>query len=321
MEALQQNVWQGRRARRVALEALLVVSVYQTYKWVRLMTREQYSAAVTNAGRVVRWERALGGLVEDDLQRMALRSPELIWVLNRYYTYMHFAATVTFLIWLYVRHADAYLRVRRVLVATTLLSLPVHLLFPLAPPRMLSQLGFVDTISRFGPRIYDDPDVAGVVNQIAAMPSLHFGWALIVGWAIVRTLRHRLRWVAAAHPVITLCAIVLTANHWWLDAAVAAVMVVAVARADAWARSRVEPASRPERGERRRSRLDPRPADPARRPRAQSPGTWPVVAVESAAPPSVAATAKVCNGGGGTVDVLVKDCQRAPCGQAPPRRT
>jgi hypothetical protein len=65
-----------------------------------------------------------------------------------------------------------------------------------------------------------------VANQFAAMPSLHFGWALIVAIGLGRLTRRRSRlWMA--HPLITLLAIVATGNHYWLDAAVAAVLVVA----------------------------------------------------------------------------------------------
>lgn len=228
-----QGWWHGRFGRRLPLEVLVVVAVYQGYKWARLLTKDYRAAALRNADRVSGWERRLGLLVEDDLQRFALQHPDIIWFLNRYYSYVHFSATLTFLVWLYVRHGDVYGRVRRVLLGTTLVALVVHVLFPLAPPRLLPRMGFVDTISRFGPKIYQNPSVASVVNQIAAMPSLHFGWAIIVAWAVIRSLRHPLRWTIVLHPVVTLAAIVFTANHWWLDAAIAAVIVVAVASADA----------------------------------------------------------------------------------------
>ena len=60
-------------------------------------------------------------------------------------------------------------------------ALIIHLLFPLAPPRMMD--GFVDTMAKFGPSIYPDNPLEGAANQIAAMPSLHFAWAMIVAIA------------------------------------------------------------------------------------------------------------------------------------------
>jgi len=227
-----QRWWSGRFGRQLGLEALLVVVVYQGYKWARRLTNDHYGTAFQNARRVADWEAAVGLLVEDDLQRLVLHSSELIWFLNHYYATVHFSATITLLVWLYVRHGDLYGRVRRVLLGTTAVALVVHVLFPLAPPRMLPSMGFVDTISRYGPQIYQNPSVAGTVNQIAAMPSLHFGWSAIAAWAVVRALRHPLRWVAVLHPTVTLAAIVFTANHWWLDAAVAGAIALGVAWAD-----------------------------------------------------------------------------------------
>lgn len=229
---LWQRWWGGRLGKQLVVEALIVVSIYQAYKWARRLTSDHYATAFANAGRIVDWERRLGLLIEDNLQRLALDHPNSIWFLNRYYAYVHFTASVTFLIWIYVRHSDVYGRIRRVMLATTVAGLAMHVAFPLAPPRMFPSMGFVDTITRFGPQIYDDGRVAATVNQIAAMPSLHFGWAVIIAWGVVRSLRHRGRWLVVLHPLTTLVAIVLTGNHWWLDAAVAAAIVAGVAWVD-----------------------------------------------------------------------------------------
>ncbi len=94
---------------------------------------------------------------------------------------------------------------------------------------MLPDAGFVDTLQRFGPRIYSTDTSKSVANQFAAMPSLHFGWAFIVAGAYVSIRRTRRSLWAMLHPAITLLAIVATANHYWLDAAVAGVLVVAAA--------------------------------------------------------------------------------------------
>ena len=98
----------------------------------------------------------------------------------------------------------------------------MHLLLPLAPPRMFPHLGFVDTAKVFGPASYGaGSPYKGFANQFAAMPSLHFGWALVIAWAVLLATKSRWRYLVILHPVITLAAIVLTANHYWLDAAVA----------------------------------------------------------------------------------------------------
>jgi hypothetical protein len=115
--------------------------------------------------------------------------------------------------------------VLRVVVSSTAFALVLHALVPLAPPRMLP--GFVDTMAVYGPNAYASEQVAAVANQHAAMPSVHFMWAAIVAYGVVLVGRTRWRWVALAHPAVTLFAIVATANHYWLDAAVGAALVAA----------------------------------------------------------------------------------------------
>jgi hypothetical protein len=100
--------------------------------------------------------------------------------------------------------------------------------------------GYVDTIARYGPAIYQQSGVESVANQFAAMPSLHFGWAVLVAYGVVRALDSRWRWLVVLHAAITLAAIVLTANHFWLDALVAGGLI-ALALAMAPAPARLSP--------------------------------------------------------------------------------
>ena len=102
----------------------------------------------------------------------------------------------------------------------------IHVAFPLAPPRMLE--GYVDTLRVFGPSIYPEDPSRSVANQFAAMPSLHFGWALMVAVGIIVLTSSRYRWWWLAHPAVTLLAIVATGNHYLLDAAVAAALAAAI---------------------------------------------------------------------------------------------
>ena len=125
---------------------------------------------------------------------------------------------------MFVVRRHAYATIRSWFAAVTVAGLVIHVLFPLAPPRMTP--GFIDTLDVYGPDIYTDDTSRSVANQFAAMPSLHFGWALIVAIGLGRlTCRGRRLWMA--HPIVTLLAIVVTGNHYWIDAAVAGVLVVA----------------------------------------------------------------------------------------------
>ena len=207
-----------------AKELAIAAAVYVAYWFGRTLTRDSHAAASRNAERVIELERSLGSFTEMQLQRVAIDVPGVVEFLNRYYVGVHFPATIAFLLWVFVARRDAYATIRSWFAAVTVAGLVIHVLFPLAPPRMTP--GFVDTLDVYGPDIYTDDTSRSVANQFAAMPSLHFGWALIVAIGLGRLARRGGRlWMA--HPIITLLAIVVTGNHYWIDAAVAGVLVLA----------------------------------------------------------------------------------------------
>jgi hypothetical protein len=210
-------------------ELLLMGAVFAIYRQIRFLTRNDTDAAMDNAQRVVDFERQFHFFSERGVQDIVMHSHTLVAFLNRYYVTVHFPLTVAFLLWVFFRHHDAYHRIRNTFVSVTVAALAIHVAFPLAPPRMLPDAGFVDTLQRFGPRIYSTDTSESIANQFAAMPSLHFGWAFLVAGAYVSIRRTRRSLWMMLHPAITLLAIVATANHYWLDAAVAGVLVVAAA--------------------------------------------------------------------------------------------
>ena len=216
-----------RLGRRLGLELLMMGGVFAVYRQIRFLTRNDTDAAMDNARRVVDLEKQFHFFSERTVQDMVMHSHTLVAFLNRYYVTVHFPLTVAFLLWVFFRHHAAYARIRNTFVTVTVAALAIHVAFPLAPPRMLPDAGFVDTLQRFGPRIYSTDTSKSVANQFAAMPSLHFGWAFIVAGAYVSIRRTRRSLWVMLHPAITLLAIVATANHYWLDAAVAGVLVVA----------------------------------------------------------------------------------------------
>lgn len=208
-------------------EFAVVASVYLGYRQVRSVARDQASEAYANARRVVDFERRFNVFSERAVQEFALDQEQLLWLANHYYARVHFPITLVFLVWLLVRHREAYRSVRTWLIGVTLAALVIHVAFPLAPPRMLRSLGFVDTLRAHGLSVYSANPNQSVANQFAAMPSLHFGWAVIVATGFIAVKRTRASAVALVHPVVTLLTIVATANHYWIDAGVALVLVIA----------------------------------------------------------------------------------------------
>ena len=162
----------ARRGGGMLLEAGLVVALLSLYRLGRYLSRDQVTTAFEHARSVLHLESWLGLGIEGDVQRLVLEHQWLVTTFNQYYVRAHFPVTVVFLVVTYVRTPDLYRHMRNLFVIVTGLGLAMHVLYPLAPPRMMP--GFVDTIARYGPAIYSRSDVASVANQYAAMPSMHF---------------------------------------------------------------------------------------------------------------------------------------------------
>ena len=216
--------WRSRYGAQLLVEISIVGGLLMIYRFIRTLNRTDLSTAFANSRDIIRFESWLGLPFEDNLQGFLLDHPSLIKMLNHYYIWFHFPAAIALLLWLYLRHSEAYRSFRNLMAFSTFTGLIIHLLFPLAPPRMMD--GFVDTMARYGPAIYPANPLDGAANQIAAMPSLHFAWAMIEAIAVVAVLSSRWRWVVVIHPVLMTLSIIATANHWWIDAAAAAFLVV-----------------------------------------------------------------------------------------------
>ena len=236
--------WRSRFGADLLSEVVQLAALLRVYKLVRYWSRDQFAAAVENAQHVIRFERRLP-VNEVDLTQVSMRWPAFVRFLNRYYLLAHFTVMTLFLVWMYVRKPDAYRVCRRILIWMTAVGMVLHVVYPLAPPRMFPEFGFIDTGRLFGPRVYGNGGLFdGVSNQIAAMPSLHFGWAVLVGWGTVKYSKSKWRWVVVAHPILTLLAIIITANHYWVDAFVALMIFAACMTLTLWRDSLVDQRTR-----------------------------------------------------------------------------
>jgi hypothetical protein len=200
--------------------------------------------AFNNAHKIITLERHLGLFVEENLQDAFLGQKWFLQFWNVFYGTFHFWVTGFALIWCYRRRPGVYSFWRNTIVFTTLLALIGFSLFPLMPPRLLDECGrfgacvsygFVDTLARFGGLwSFDSGAMEKISNQYAAMPSLHFAWSSWTFLVLFRHLKHRwARFAIACYPWVTLFAIIVTANHYWLDAAGGA-LALAVGFSIAW---------------------------------------------------------------------------------------
>ncbi|MHB1262573.1 MAG: phosphatase PAP2 family protein [Thermoplasmatota archaeon] len=217
---------------RMAREALAITAMLTLYRLGRGLVAGKTDQATENAYWLIAVERAMGIFVEQPWQQWTLARPALMDFFDWYYETLHFPATGAFLVWVFLKHGRHYARVRNSFVVATLIGFVMHWTWPLLPPRLLpDEYGFIDTI---GADIYGDGKLGPFANQVAAMPSLHFGWSLTIGVGVVWLSANRLRWVALAHPILTFFAIVVTANHYILDAVVAVPVMAAGLAATLW---------------------------------------------------------------------------------------
>ncbi|MEU1969925.1 phosphatase PAP2 family protein [Micromonospora sediminicola] len=214
--------------RRAARELTLVAVLFLAYKAGRQLVAGHAAAARANGERIWWLERLLHLPDEAVVQAPLLLHELPVRLANSYYAYVHFPATVLCLLWLYLRRPAHYLRLRRALAALTAAALVLHVCVPLAPPRLTTLTGLVDTGRRFGPTVYGPPDTDQLSNQYAAMPSLHVGWSLAVALALVAVTAGRWRWFWLAHPLITALVVVGTGNHYWLDGVVAVALLALI---------------------------------------------------------------------------------------------
>jgi hypothetical protein len=205
-------------------EVLYVLAFYGVYTLIRNkgIAADSVDVARRHATQVIRFERALGSFHEETIQQWFLAQEWFISFWNVFYGTAHFAVTIFALVWLFRRDPDRYPLWRNTLMFATALALFGYAFYPLMPPRLLpASYGFVDTLKEIGGLwSFDSGTMQKISNQYAAMPSLHFCWST---WcALVLYPMAGRRWVkvlVALYPLMTLFAIVVTANHFWLDAA------------------------------------------------------------------------------------------------------
>ncbi|EGX56573.1 integral membrane protein [Streptomyces zinciresistens K42] len=206
-------------------ELLLIRITYAAYARIRLAAAggsntAGRATAEAHGGQVLAVERALGIDIEHWANQAVVKADAVRGFFDFYYTSFHFGIPLTILAVLYWRRPVDYRWARSAIGFTTVFALIGFWLFPLAPPRLMPGLGIVDTVN--GPQDFSRPDygtLTELTNQYAAMPSLHFAWSLWCG-VVVLALAPR-RWMKAlgmAHPLLTVIAIVVTGNHWVLDA-------------------------------------------------------------------------------------------------------
>jgi hypothetical protein len=220
----------------------LFAGAYYAYRLVRGFVDGQAGLAFENARNLVDAERALGLFFEPGLQAWAEGQEWLLTLSSWMYVNSHFVITTTFLIWLYIWRNHAFYFVRNMFMVAMSLALVGYMAYPTAPPRFMPEWGFSDSVATMvGENAEQSADV--LYNPFAAVPSMHVAFALMIAIpAIMLVKRRALKVLWGTYPFVVTFVVVVTANHFWLDAALGALVAAlsAYAAYAAFARARPE---------------------------------------------------------------------------------
>lgn len=207
----------------LAGETALVSLLYVLWQLAGALPLTHAAGALRRGAQVQRFEDFVHLPSERTAEDLIINHPLLARACNIYYATMHGPTLLVFLVWLFIRHRDRYGRWRNALVILTGSCLFIRFL-RVAPPRLMPELGFVDLAVKYGQSVYG-PVGTGVSDQFAAMPSIHVGWAALVGLGAVASSTSRWRHVVLLHVLATVFVVSATANHWWLDGVVAIMLL------------------------------------------------------------------------------------------------
>lgn len=208
----------------------LFAAVELLYELVRGLADGRASVAFANAAAIMDLERATGTFFEPGFQAFFISSAWVVDLANFLYMNSHFVVTTTFLVWLYFRRNDSFYFVRNMFIVAMGLALIGYALLPTAPPRFFAELGFVDTINDYSSVNHDSAMVKVFVNPYAAVPSMHCAFALMVGATgavLARRAWARVCW--SLYPVLVLWVVIVTGNHFWIDALAGGIVAAAAA--------------------------------------------------------------------------------------------
>jgi hypothetical protein len=219
----------------------LFAGAYYLYRIVRGLVDGQATIAFENARTLVDVERALGLFFEPGLQAWAQGEEWMVTGANWMYVNSHFVITTSFLIWLYIFRNGTYYYVRNMFLIAMGLALVGYVAFPTAPPRYMPEWGFTDTVASFvGPQAEASANV--LYNPFAAVPSMHVAFALMIGIPAMQIVKSRpAKALWALYPAVVTFVVVVTANHFWLDAALGALVAAIAAWGASYALGRARP--------------------------------------------------------------------------------
>ncbi|MDP6605018.1 MAG: phosphatase PAP2 family protein [Dehalococcoidia bacterium] len=210
------SIGSNRRISFLRETGLMLVAFF-IYHMARSVTEGEVSEALQHAYLITDLEKSLGLFVEPTWQAAIVGERWLVDLANWTYLWAFWPFIGTVAIWLYHSRPSTYRLFRNAFLISGAIGLIFFVLFPTAPPR-LADLGFVDTVVEHS-NFYHLLQPPQLTNQYAAFPSLHFGWVLLIGIVLIaESPRLGVKALGAVVPIAMGISIVLTANHYILDA-------------------------------------------------------------------------------------------------------
>lgn len=209
-------------------EWLIFAVALLAYEGSRALVIGNASLAVTNATGIINWEKSSGLFVELSIQQVLLNHLDITKALNDFYMLGHWIVTPLFFIWLYRYKRMVYPYIRNAFLAANGIALIIYIVFPVAPPRLMTDMGFVDTLAGVSKINLHAGVFSRWFNADAAIPSMHFGYAFMIGVVAVLLINNwALRVLAIAYPTLVFITITGTANHYITDSLVGALVMAA----------------------------------------------------------------------------------------------
>ncbi|MGP0100740.1 MAG: phosphatase PAP2 family protein [Solirubrobacteraceae bacterium] len=235
------RVLQARALPHGWLDALRQVSLfgaaYLAYRLVRGLVEGDANAAFAHARDLISLERTMHVFVEPSIQAWASGSHFVMVLSSWLYVNAQTSVTVAALVYLYLRHNRSFYFVRNMFMVAMAIALAGYAIFPTAPPRFMPEWGFIDTVSDVtGVHVsHASASLNALTNLYAAVPSMHVAFALMIGWTLARLVRWRVvRVLWLLYPFVIAFVIVVTANHFIVDALLGALTAGVSAYAATW---------------------------------------------------------------------------------------
>ncbi|HMD56521.1 MAG TPA: phosphatase PAP2 family protein [Solirubrobacteraceae bacterium] len=226
-------------------QVLLFALAYLAYRLARGWAEGDASAAFAHARDLISLERGLHVFIEPSIQAWASGSHLVIVLASWLYVNAQGPITIAALLFLYLRHNSSFYFVRNMFMLAMAIALVAYVVFPTAPPRFMPEWGFIDTVSDFTPVnvTHTSASMSALFNPYAAVPSMHVAFALMIGWPLARLVRSPIAavlWIL--YPFLMTFVIVVTANHFIVDALLGAITAGVSAYVAVWL-ARARPAA------------------------------------------------------------------------------